>query len=111
MKRKALLIVFLLISMSILPLAISAEADVDAGPDQTVYAGQEVTFDGSVSLDNASIVSITWDFGDGSDPVNGSDPSLLNTTTHIYETAAVYNVTLTVKVDSVYNLTETDTIT
>lgn len=111
MKRKALLIVFLLINMSILPLAISAEADVDAGPDQTVYAGQEVTFDGSVSLDNASIVSITWDFGDGSDPVNGSDPSLLNTITHIYETAAVYNVTLTVKVDSVYNLTETDTVT
>jgi len=110
-KRKALLIVFLLISMSILPLAISAEADVDAGPDQTVYAGQAVTFTGSVSLDNASIVSITWDFGDGSDPVNGSDPSLLNTTIHIYETAEVYNVTLTVKLNSVYNLTDTVTIT
>jgi hypothetical protein len=108
--KKRVLMVFLLISMSILPLAISAQADVDAGPDQTVYAGQEVTFTGSVSFDNASIVSITWDFGDGSDPVNGSDPSLLNTTTHIYETAAVYNVTLTVKLNSVYNLTETDTV-
>ena len=109
-KRRALLIVFLLVSMSILPLAISAQADVDAGSDQTVYAGQEVTFSGSVSLDNASIVSITWDFGDGSPPANGSDPSLLNTTTHIYETAAVYNVTLTVKLNSAYNLTETDTV-
>jgi len=110
-ERKALLIVFMLISMSILPLAIRAQADVDAGPDQTGYVGQEVTFSGSVSLDNASIVSITWDFGDGSDPVNGSDPILLNTTTHIFQTAAVYNVTLTVKLNSVYNLTETDTVT
>jgi hypothetical protein len=110
-ERKALLIVFMLISMLILPLAIRAQADVDAGPDQTVYVGQEVTFSGSVSLDNASIVSITWDFGDGSDPVNGSDPILLNTTTHIFQTAAVYNVTLTVKLNSVYNLTETDKVT
>ncbi|MDH5267799.1 MAG: PKD domain-containing protein [Candidatus Bathyarchaeota archaeon] len=115
MKRKALLtallVVCILISVSILPLAISAQADVDAGPDQTAYVGQEVTFTGSVFPDNASIVSITWDFGDGSDPVNGSDPSLLNITTHIYQTAAVYNVTLTVKLNSVYNLTETDTVT
>jgi len=107
---KALLIVFMLISMSILPLAIRAQADVDAGPDQTGYVGQEVTFSGSVSLDNASIVSITWDFDDGSNPVNGSDPILLNTT-HIFQTAAVYNVTLTVKLNSVYNLTETDKVT
>ena len=110
MERKALLIVFMLISMSILPFAITAQADVDAGPDQTGYVDQEVTFSGSVSLDNASIVSITWDFGDGSESVNGSDPILLNTT-HIFQTIAVYNVTLTVKLNSVYNLTETDTVT
>ena len=111
MERKALLIVFMLISMSILPLAIRAQADVDAGPDQTGYVDQAVTFSGSVSLDNASIVSITWDFGDGSESVNGSDPILLNTTAHIFQTDAVYNVTLTVKLNSVYNLTETDTVT
>jgi len=110
-ERKALLIVFMLISMSILPLAIRAQADVDAGPDQTGYVDQAVTFSGSVSLDNASIVSITWDFGDGSESVNGSDPILLNTTAHIFQMAAVYNVTLTVKLNSVYNLTETDTVT
>lgn len=111
MKRKALLVVCILISVSILPLAIRAQVDVDAGPDQTVYVDQEVTFDGSVSLDNASIVSITWDFGDGTNPVNGSDPTLLNTTTHVFQTAAVYNVTLTVELNSVYNLTKTDTVT
>jgi hypothetical protein len=110
-KRKALLVVCILISVSILPLAIRAQVDVDAGPDQTVYVDQEVIFDGSVSLDNASIVSITWDFGDGTNPVNGSDPTLLNTTTHIFQTAAVYNVSLTVKLNSVYNLTKTDTVT
>jgi len=106
----ALLIVFILTSMSILTLTIRGEAEVDAGPDQTVYVNQEVTFSGSVSLDNASIVSITWDFDDGSNPVNGSNPILLNTT-HIFQTDDIYNVTLTVKLDSVYNLTETDTVT
>jgi len=110
MNRTALLIVCILISMSMLPLAIRAQVEVDAGPDQTVYADQEVAFDGSVSLDNASVVSIMWDFGDGSDPVNGSDPSLLDTTTHIFRTVGLYNVTLTVKFNSVYNLTKTDTV-
>jgi hypothetical protein len=107
----ALLIVFMVTSMSILTLTIRGEAEVDAGPDQTSYVDQEVTFSGSVSLDNASIISITWDFDDGSTPVNGSNPALLNTTAHIFQTAAVYNVTLTVKLNSVYNLTETDTVT
>ncbi len=107
----ALLIVFILTSMSILTLTIRGEAEVDAGPDQTVYVDQEVTFSGSVSLDNASIVSVTWDFGDESDPVNGSNPALLNTTTHVFQMDGIYNVTLTVKLDSVYNLTETDTVT
>ena len=54
--------------MSILPLATKAQSDVDAGPNQTVYEGQQVSFDGSVSLDNASIISVKWDFGDGSTP-------------------------------------------
>jgi hypothetical protein len=107
----ALLIVFILTSISILTLTIRGEAEVDAGPDQTVYVDQAVTFSGSVSLDNASIVSIKWDFDDGSTPINGSDPALLNTTTHIFQTDDVYNVTLTVKLDSIYNLTETDTVT
>ncbi len=115
MERKApvtvLLIVSMLVSMSTLPLAIKAQNHVDAGPDQTVYVDQEVAFNGTVSPDNASIITIKWDFGDGSSPVNGSDPSLLNTTTHTYTTVGVYNATLTVKLDSVYNTTETDTVT
>ncbi len=112
MERKALLIALLLISMSVLPLMIRAQDElVDAGQDQTVYVGQEVTFNGSVSVDHSFIVSIEWDFGDGSPPVNGSDPALLNTTTHTYETVSVYTATLSVELDSVYNTTETDTVT
>jgi len=111
-ERKALLIALLLISMSVLPLMIRAQDElVDAGQDQTVYVGHEVTFNGSVSVNHSSIVSIEWDFGDGSPPVNGSDPALLNTTTHTYETVAVYTATLSVELDSVYNATETDTVT
>jgi len=112
-KRKALLMALLLTSMSILTLVIiRAKGDyVDAGPDQTVYVDQVVNFNGSVSLDNASLLSITWDFDDESDPVNGSDPTLLNTTTHTYQTVSEYNVTLTVKINSELNLTETDTVT
>ena len=112
MKRKALLIALLLVSMSVLTLAIRAQDElVDAGQDQTVYVGQEVTFNGSVSVDHSFIASIEWDFGDGSPPVNGSDPALLNTTTHTYETVEVYTATLSVEIDSVYNTTETDTVT
>lgn len=111
MKKRVLLLVFLIISVLILTLTINAQADVDAGPDQTVYTNKEVNLKGSVSHDNASIIYIEWDFGDGSDPVNGSDPTLLNTTTHSYQTVGIYNVTLTVKLNSAYNITETDTAT
>ncbi len=97
--------------MLILALAINAQADIDAGPDQTVYAGEEVTLSGSVSHDNASIVSVMWNFGDGSNPINSSDPTLLYETTHIYQVIGVYNVTLTVKLNSEHNITETDTAT
>lgn len=112
-KRKAVMIMLLIASLAtnvaILPLATKAQSDVDAGPDQTVYEGQQVSFDGSVSLDTASIVSVKWDFGDGSTPVNGSDPALLKTT-HTYQEAAVYTVILTVKLNSIYNMTRTDTV-
>ena len=111
MKRKALLTALLLISMSVLPFAIrSQDKLVDAGPDQTVYVGQNVNFNGSVSVDPSSIVSIEWNFGDGSPAVNGSDPALLNTTAHVYTTEAAYNATLSVRFDSDLNRTETDTV-
>jgi PKD repeat protein len=116
MNRKAFFIAFLIavlaIGAVILPSVIFAQGQpsVDAGQNKTVYTGQQTTFNGTVSLDNASIVSIKWDFGDGSTPVNGSNPTLLNTTTHTYQKSGVYNVTLTVKFDSKYNVTKTDRV-
>jgi PKD repeat protein len=112
MKKKTLLIVLLVASMVLLPLlAIQARGLLDAGPDQTVRTGQTVTFNGTTTENASSIVQVTWDFGDGSTPVNGSSPTLLNTTTHTYTTPGVYNATLTVKYDSTLNKTESDTVT
>ena len=119
MERKAFLIAFLLISIlafaSVRALLTFTSAFttqnnlIDAGPDQTVYVGQEVMFSGVVFVSHDLIISIEWDFDDGNPPVNSSDPAIL-TTTHTYTVAAVYNVTLSVKLGSGYNRTETDTV-
>jgi hypothetical protein len=112
MKKKTLLMVLLVASAALLPLlAIRAQGDVDAGPDQTVYEGQQVALNGSTTANQSSIVSVVWDFGDGSEPVNGSDPALLNETVHAYTTAGEYNVTLSVTYDSELDTTENDTLT
>jgi hypothetical protein len=112
MKKKTLLMVLLVASAALLPLlAIHAQGDVDAGADQTVYEGQQVAFNGGTTVNQSSIVSVVWDFGDGSEPVNGSDPALLNETVHAYTTAGEYNVTLSVTYDSELDTTETDTLT
>ncbi|MFO7537130.1 MAG: PKD domain-containing protein, partial [Chloroflexota bacterium] len=64
---------------------------VDAGPDQTVDEGETVSFSGSFTdpgvLDTHEIV---WDFGDGQSAADSLAVS------HVYETAGVYTVTLTV---------------
>jgi len=102
----------LVISVALLPLlAIRAQGNVDAGLDQIVYEGQEVAFNGSTTVNQSSTVSVVWDFGDGSEAVNGSDPALLNETVHTYTTAGEYNVTLSVTCDSELNTTENDTLT
>jgi len=112
MKKKTLLMVLLVASMVLLPLlAIQAQGLLDAGPDQTVRTGQTVTFNGTTTENASSIIQVTWDFGDGSTPVNGSSSTLLNTTTHTYTTPGVYNATLTVKYDPTLNKTESDTVT
>jgi hypothetical protein len=111
MKKKTLLMVLLVASAVLLPLlAIRAQGDVDAGPDQTVYEGQQVAFNGSTTVNQSSIVSVVWDFGDGSEAVNGSDPALLNETVHTYPTAGEYNVTLSVTYNSELDTTENDTL-
>ncbi len=61
-----------------------------AGEDRTVNVGQAVTFDASSSMDDVGIVSFEWDLGDGTRKTGIS-------TTHVYEKAGTYSVTLTVK--------------
>jgi hypothetical protein len=108
MKKKTLLLVLLLATAVFLPLiAIRAQGDVDAGPDQQVYTGQTTIFNGTTTENATSIIQVTWDFGDNSTVVNGTSPELLNAT-HTYTTAGVYNATLTVKFNSALNKTETD---
>jgi hypothetical protein len=110
MKKKTVLLVLLLATAVVLPLlAIRAQGDVNAGPDQTVYEGQQVAFNGTTTANETSIASITWNFGDGSQFVNGSDPTLLNETVHTYASAGDYNVTLTVSYTS--STAENDTLT
>ena len=58
-----------------------------------------LTFDISKSYDpDGKIVSFTFDFGDGSDPVQGADIS--QPISHLYETAGTYLVKLTVTDDA-----------
>lgn len=107
MKRKAFLIVALLITAAIVPLiVIRAQATLSAGPDQEVYTGETTIFNGTTTENVTSIIQVTWDFGDNTTGVNGTSPDLLNTT-HVYTEAGVYNTTLTVKFDSELNQTET----
>jgi len=62
----------------------------DAGADKTATTGVAVTFDGSGSTDDNSIVSYSWDFGDGTAESSGVSPA------HTYVTAGTYTVTLIV---------------
>ena len=67
----------------------------NAGPAQEANEGSTVLFDGSASAPSSaelSIVLYTWDFGDGSDPVESEAPSA----THVFDDDGVFTVTLTV---------------
>lgn len=61
----------------------------DAGMNQTVMKDDAVIFDASGSWDNIEIVDYSWNFGDGS---NGFGVA----TSHAYDAAGLYKVTLTV---------------
>ena len=61
-----------------------------AGLDQTVDVGDSAIFDADESRDNIGIASLLWNFGDGE-----SAEGLR--VTHVYDTARVFNVTLTVE--------------
>ena len=73
-----------------------------AGPDQTISLGTTLYVTAHDSVDDGTIQSYAWDFGDG-DVVYGVTQS------HIYSTPGTYTVTLTVTDDEA--LTDTDTLT
>lgn len=74
----------------------------DAGPDQTVAEGTDVSFDGSGSGDaDGDIVDYAWDFGDG-ETATGPTPS------HAFADDGAYTVTLTVTDEG--GMTDTDTV-
>jgi hypothetical protein len=108
MKRKALLLAAMLVVAAVVPLLIiGVQATLNAGLDQEVHADETVTFEGTTTDNMTLVTQVTWDFGDGSTPVNGSSPSLLNTT-HVYTVPGVYNATLTVKFGPPLNKTDVD---
>jgi PKD repeat protein len=64
---------------------------VDAGPDQTVYEGALVSFDGSASKDNAGIFNYRWSFMDeGPQALDGVQP------TYQFDDPGIFVVTLKV---------------
>jgi hypothetical protein len=76
--------------------AVSSPPIADAGPDQSVFVGDLVTFDGSASWDDVQIVNYTWSFWYDGGPIQlyGVSP------TFEFWITGVYNVTLTVRDDS-----------
>ncbi len=64
----------------------------DAGPDQTVYAGDLVIFNGSVTDPGCDNLTYEWEFGDGTNATGMN-------TTHIYFDKGNYTVTFTVTDD------------
>jgi PKD repeat protein len=77
---------------------------VYAGPDQAVDRGDTATFSGSFGdPGSADTHTITWNFGDATPVVTGT-----LTPTHVFATAGIYTVTLTVTDDD--GGTDSDTL-
>jgi hypothetical protein len=109
-RRTVLFLTMLAVVATVVPFfALQVQGETDAGPDQTVYVDDAVSFNATTSEDINAVDTVTWDFGDGSQPVNGSDSSLFNST-HIYNATGEYNVTLSVGYNSQLNKTENGTL-
>ncbi|MGQ9459769.1 MAG: PKD domain-containing protein [Candidatus Bathyarchaeaceae archaeon] len=76
----------------------------DAGSNQRVRVGVNVTFDASGSTDDVCIVGYEWDFGDGT---NGTG----KITSHVYTELGTYTVTLTVWDSAGNNATDSIIVT
>jgi PKD repeat protein len=78
----------------------------NAGDDHVVHEGDIVTFDGSVTTDNVEVVSYSWTFNDGiMQTLVGVNP------TYVFESAGVYQVTLTASDDQGNSGTDTVQVT
>jgi PKD repeat protein len=78
--------------------------NANAGLDQTVNAGDTVTFDGSQSMDDGGLahLNFTWHITDTTIYLYGASP------THVFDEAGEYTVTLTVRDEG--GLTDTDNV-
>jgi len=68
----------------------NAAPTVEAGPDATVKVRRSVTLQASASDPGDDELTYSWDLGDGSEPVTGSE------VTHTYTDAGQHTVTVTV---------------
>ncbi len=84
-------------------VSVNAPPIADAGDPQAALVGETLTFNGGGSTDSdGTIAGFVWDFGDGA-----TDTGL--ETTHVYDSAGSFTVTLTVTDD--VGATATDTLT
>jgi len=86
--------------------AASQPPAADAGGPYTGTEGVAVSFNGSGSSDDGTIVQYDWDFGDGNTAINGGA-----TPTHIYASSSEYTVVLTVTDDDAETNSDTATAT
>lgn len=80
--------------------------EIDAGNDQTVDEGEEVSFSGSATDAGEDKLTYSWDFGDES----GSESSSTGQATHTYSDNGNYTATLTVS-DGTTEVQDTLTVT
>lgn len=76
-------------------------------PDQILLVGQPITFLSIGEDPDGTIVSYSWNFGDGGDTIKEEDPE----TTHTYNEAGEYSVRLTVVDDHGISMHNTTIIT
>ena len=107
MKAILVTVVLILVFAPVLMVQAGTWTKLDAGPDQTVTSGLVVYFSGSIS-GPYNIELYTWDFGDGSPVVSGTNPSILTDTIHVYvaPSGTVFTATLTVEINGVYTMPE-----